>query len=117
MMRHLFFLAGLLAMGVGIIGIVVPLLPTVPFLILAAFCFARGSPRFERWLLEHPHLGPPVIAWRQSGAIPRPGKIAATVGLTGSAILGLIFAPMPWAVVPLMVAAVSGAWIWSRPDA
>jgi uncharacterized protein len=114
--RGFWICAGALSVALGIIGAFLPLMPTVPFLILAAFCFSRGSPRFEAWLLNHPHLGPPVRAWRENGAIPRRGKWAATIGLGGSAILGLAFAPWPWNMVPIAVALTCGTWIWRRPD-
>ncbi|UZK71078.1 YbaN family protein [Sphingomonas sp. S1-29] len=116
MIRYLYFVAGFIALGLGFIGVFLPLVPTVPFVILAAFCFTRGSPRFEAWLLDHPHLGPPIHAWRRSGAISRKGKWAATIGLSGSGVLGLVFLPWPWSVAPMTIALVSGAWIWSRPD-
>ncbi|WP_033919376.1 YbaN family protein [Sphingomonas sp. 37zxx] len=116
MIRSLYFAAGILSLVLGFIGAFLPILPTVPFVILAAFCFSRGSPRFETWLLDHPQLGPPIHAWRRSGAIPRKGKWAAAIGLTGSGILGLAFLPWPWNIVPMSIAVVSGAWIWSRPD-
>lgn len=116
MARHLYLAAGFLAFGTGIVGVFVPLLPTVPFLILAAFCFGRGSPRFERWLLDHPRFGPPVRDWREHRAISRRGKRAALVGLAGSAVLGLVLAPMPWALLPLAVALATGTWIWRRPE-
>ena len=60
--RALWLAAGVLAVITGIVGIVLPVLPTTPFVIVAAFCFARGSPRWERWLLNHRHFGPMLRA-------------------------------------------------------
>ena len=69
MKRHFYLVAGWLSLGLGAIGAVLPLLPTVPFVILAAFCFARSSPRLEAWLVGHPVFGPHIAAWRDYGAI------------------------------------------------
>ena len=69
---------------------VVPLLPTVPFMILAAFCFARGSDRFHDWLVHHPRFGPAIQDWRSHGAISRKGKVAATVAILAALSLSLI---------------------------
>jgi len=88
MLRLLWIIAGGLALALGLAGIVLPLLPTTPFLLLAAFCFARSSPRLEMWLVEHPRLGPPIRDWRAEGAISPRAKgmallaIAATFGLS-----------------------------------
>jgi len=68
--RLVLIACGWLAIVAGVVGIFLPLLPTVPFLLLAAACFARSSERFHRWLLEHSHLGPPVRAWLEGGGIP-----------------------------------------------
>ena len=114
--RLVWLLLGGIALALGVVGAFLPLVPTVPFALLAAFCFARGHPPFEAWLLSHSVFGPPVIAWRERGAISRPGKIAATMGFAGSAVLGFVFLPMPWALAPALVGAVGGSWIWSRPD-
>ena len=78
MKRHFYLVAGWASLGLGAIGAFVPLLPTVPFVILAAFCFARSSPQLESWLLTHPHFGHHIVAWREKGAISRKGKVAAT---------------------------------------
>lgn len=59
----------------GIIGIFLPLLPTTPFLLLAAACFFRSSPRLYQWLLRHKHLGPYVRNFREHKAIPLRAKI------------------------------------------
>ena len=115
--RILYLTGGVLSLILGFIGAFLPILPTVPFVILAAFCFARSSPRFEAWLLDHPHFGPPIHAWRRNGAIPRYGKVVSTVMLAGSAVLGLALLQTPCSLIPLTIAVVSGTWIWSRPDA
>ena len=79
-LRALFLAAGLLFTAIGLVGVVLPVLPTTPFLILAAACFARSSVRLERWLLDHPRLGPPLRAWRERGAIPPRAKAMAAAG-------------------------------------
>jgi len=103
--------------GLGFIGAFVPLMPTTVFLILAAACFTRSSPRLERWLLNHPRFGPGLRSWREQGAIPRAGKIAACTGMAvGYAVFLFAARPAPWlaALVALMLAACAG-WIVSRP--
>lgn len=116
MKRLAFLLGGYGALALGFIGMFLPLLPTVPFLVLAAFCFARSNPAFERRLLEHPTFGPHIRQWRERGAISRPGKYGATGAFAMSAIGGLIFFDWPWWAIPLLVAAIGTGWIWSRPD-
>ncbi len=76
-MRIVLRVVGLILTAVGIAGIVLPLLPGTLFLIIAAACFARSSPRLEQWILTHPKLGPGVIAWRERGAIPLRAKMIA----------------------------------------
>jgi uncharacterized protein len=116
-MRAVLFSAGCVFLLVGIAGLLLPLLPGVVFLILAAACFSRSSARFEAWLLRNRHLGPPIIAWRMTGAIPRRGKWAACLGMGGSWLL-LAFSAAPLAVKAgvaiLMIA--SAAYIVTRPD-
>ena len=110
-------LLGFLSLLLGGAGIVLPLLPTVPFVILAAFFFAKGSPRLERWLVEHPQFGPHISAWRTRGAISRKGKRAALAAFGASAAVGLLFVDLPYAAVPLFAALIGGSWIATRPEA
>ncbi|WP_294393571.1 YbaN family protein [uncultured Sphingomonas sp.] len=116
-MRLFYLAAGFLALALGVIGIFLPLMPTVPFMLLAAFFFARSNPEWEAKLLADPRFGPHIRAWRERGAISRLGKTAGIVGLCGSAIMGLVFLYAPWRYVPLAVALLCGSWIATRPTA
>ncbi len=117
MSRTLYLIAGFLALGLGGIGILLPLLPTVPFIILAAFCFARSNKALEQWLLEHPAFGSHIRNWRDLGAISRKGKHAALAAFAVSVLIALLFAPLPWALAPIAAALIGGCWIWTRPEA
>ena len=116
MTRLLFLSAGWISLLLGAVGAFVPLLPTVPFVILAAFCFARGSPRLEEWLVGHRRFGPHIQAWRSRGAISRSGKRAALMAFAVSAALGIALMAWPWSVLPLLAAVVGGSWIATRPE-
>lgn len=107
---------GFASLGLGAVGAFLPLLPTVPFMILAAFFFARSSPRLEAKLLGHPQIGPHIRAWREKGAISRRGKRAALIAFAASAAIGLAALPFPWLLVPILAALIGGSWILSRPE-
>lgn len=110
-------LSTIAALALGIIGIALPVLPTVPFLILAAWTSSKGWPAMEKWLLSHPVHGPYIRRWREHGAIPRRVKWAATLMMAASAVL-IQFIPLPGWVrisVPLMMAVVA-IWLWRRPE-
>ena len=115
MRRALYLFAGWSALAIGAVGIFLPLLPTVPLWILAAYCFSRSSPRIEGWLLAHPVAGPHIAAWRRRGAISRKGKLAASLALTGSAVIGLLLLRPPLSLLPAAAALLTATWIWTRP--
>ncbi|MGB3071748.1 MAG: YbaN family protein [Ottowia sp.] len=106
------------AVGLAILGTVLPVLPTVPFLLVAAWAAGKGWPAFERWLLDHAHFGPPIRRWRENGAVPRRAKWASTLMMAGSAIGLQFFANIPlWTRigVPAVMGCVA-VWLWMRPE-
>jgi uncharacterized membrane protein YbaN (DUF454 family) len=113
--RLLWLGVGMLALVAGVVGIFLPLLPTTPFVLLAAFCFSRGSSRCERWLVEHPRFGPMVRNWRANRAIPlRAKQLAWTMMAVGSAWAAWVL-PVRWAWLPALSCAAVAFWMWRLP--
>jgi uncharacterized membrane protein YbaN (DUF454 family) len=114
--RLLYQACGWIAIALGTIGLFLPLLPTVPFMLLAAFCFGRSNPALEARLLRDPRFGPHIRAWRERGAISRKGKAFAVLAFASSAVFGFVALDYPWSLAPAAVAAIGSAWIVTRPD-
>lgn len=116
MRRQLYFVGGLIAVALGGLGVVLPIMPTVPFLLVAVFCFARSSPKFERKILDHPHWGPQVRDWNERRAIGRPAKIMAIAAMT----LGVGFTwytlGYPYYIISLAILVIAGTWIATRNE-
>jgi uncharacterized membrane protein YbaN (DUF454 family) len=103
--------------ALGIAGVFVPILPTTPFLLVAAWAAGKGWPQFEAWLVAHPRLGPPIQRWRDHRAVPRSAKWAAVASMLLSAAL-LWWSAASLAIqlgVTLFLLAVA-AWLWRRPE-
>jgi uncharacterized membrane protein YbaN (DUF454 family) len=102
--------------AIGAAGIVLPLVPTTPFLLIAAWAAPKGSPRLAAWLDRHPRFGPPLQAWREQGAVPARAKRLACVLLLASWGMLLATASSVWVAVgaaPLLLAV--AIYVCTRP--
>ena len=115
-MRPIWFFMGLSSVFLGMMGALLPLLPTVPFMILGAYCFARSSQRMHDWLLNHRLFGPAIVDWQRSGAISKPAKYAATVSVAAVFSLSLIMGLRPM-LIGIQAVTLCGVmcFIWTRP--
>lgn len=107
----------LVSFALGIIGIPLPVLPTVPFMLLSAWAAGKGWPALEHYLLSHATLGPPIVAWRQHGIVPRRAKyLASAMMLLSTVLLLLSQAPLVLKLLlPCFLTAVA-IWLWRRPE-
>jgi uncharacterized protein len=114
--RRLWLAAGWLSLFMGVVGLFLPLLPTTPFVLLAAACFSRGSARWDAWLLAHPRFGPVVRDWRAQRCVPLRAKRLAIGMMTLSSALSWWWMPrLYW--VPAACCALVGWWLWHLPSA
>ena len=120
-MRALYRVAGLLSLGLGVVGAVLPLMPTVPFLLLAVYFFARSNPVWEQRILDHPHWGPQVRDWRDRRAISRRAKTLAVSAMAiGAMATGALVTwytlGAPWYYISLAILVICGSWIATRNE-
>lgn len=115
-LRMAWLAAGCAALALGAVGAVLPLLPTTPFVLLAAYCFARSSPRLHAWLLAHRHFGPLIRAWQRERAIPASAKRAAYLAIGGVFVLSLLLGVSTRVLaVQALVLGASALFIFTRP--
>lgn len=115
--RWAWWLLAYASLGLGIVGIVVPGLPTVPFVLLSAFAAARGSQRLHAWLLGHRRFGPMICDWQEQGAVSRRSKWLATVSMAFCAVVMFLTAPKLWmAATGTATMTLVALWLWRRPE-
>lgn len=116
LLRPFVAVIGVVCVGLGIVGAILPLMPSTVFFICAAGCFAYASPRLEAWLLSHKFIGDPVRAWRERGAIALPAKLMATLGMSlGLALFALTGASLVALGIAAAALALCALFIWTRP--
>lgn len=107
----------LIGIALAVIGLLLPVMPTVPFLLVAAWAASKGWPELEARMLAHPVYGQPIRDWRSHGAVPRKVKWLASFMMSCSATM-LWFVPIPdllrWAIYAMFFAV--GGWLWMRPE-
>lgn len=116
-LRPVWLILGLLSVVLGVLGIFLPVLPTTPLMILAAFFFSKSSPRLENWLLNHRTFGPVIAEWREKGAIAPRIKTIAVGTMAGVFMLSLILGVKPFVLIIQAVCLGGAAWfVLSRPN-
>ncbi len=115
--RVFWLLAGLLFVAIGAIGVILPLLPTTPFLLVATYCFARSSERLNRWLLTHRTFGPLINNWQNYGSIDRRSKRISMIVIALTPVITILIGVPWWALAAqLVVLSLSATFILTRPD-
>lgn len=116
--RALLLVAGTLCVALGMLGIFLPLLPTTPFLLVAAACYARASRRFYRWLLSNRTFGPMIYEWRTHRSIPYRTKIGAIALMGATLAASIVFFVEPvWLQAALALMGVALAvWMYRLPS-
>ncbi len=111
-------LIGWFFVGLGALGVVLPVLPTTPFLLISLWAFSQSSERFHDWLYNHRVFGPPLRDWSAYGIIPMRAKIIALSTMAVSATLVILFSDVPWfgLVGMLSLMAIGAGFILTRPS-
>ena len=116
-MKILWIMFGWTSLGLAVAGAFLPLLPTTPFLLLAAFAFSRGSTHLHDWLMNHPQLSPPIHNWQTYRAVSRRVKIYASISILAIFMLSIVMAAPWWAVAAqgVILTGVS-IFLWTRNE-
>ena len=117
-MRVVWLTFGVLSVMVGFAGVFLPVLPTVPFLLLAAFFFGRSSQKAHDWLLSHKQLGPAIRDWQENGAISRKSKYLSAGSMVVVFTISVLFKiPIYVLIIQAVILLSVSYFIWTRPNA
>ncbi len=114
--RRLYFGCGIVCLALAAVGIALPIMPTVPFMLLAAFCFARSRPEWAQRLYNDPIYGAQMRNWRDRRAIGRKAKISAIAAMAAGVVFTWLSIGWPWVLVSIAVLVICGTWIATRPE-
>lgn len=117
MARIIWFIVGGGSLGLGTLGIFLPLLPTVPFYLLAAFGFSKSSTRLHNWMLNHKVFGPEIQNWNKNRIIRRRAKLMASVGMISSIFLAVVLAvPLKYIAIQVICLGFIARFIWKQKE-
>lgn len=117
-MRFVWLAFGWLALALGVIGAVLPVVPTVPFLLVAVWAFAKSSPRLGARITRHPTFGPQLRAWRKRGVVGRRAKVFATLTMACGVGWSLWFSlDLRIVATQALICSAVAIWLISRPEA
>lgn len=118
MAKIFWLITGISALALGTIGIFLPLLPTVPFYLLAAFSFSKSSEKLHNWLLDHKIFGPDIRNWNEKRVIRRRAKLMAVSAMAGSVVVTLFLAvPLKFIAIQALFLTAVGIFIWRQNEA
>ncbi|MGH1344115.1 MAG: YbaN family protein [Nannocystales bacterium] len=116
-MRWIWTSFGVVCVVLGSVGVILPLLPTTPFLLLAAYAFGRSSPRMHAWMMNHRVFGPSLRQWSEYGAVGRKAKVAAVSTMVAMFVAGLILGVSATVVtIQAVVFVLCSLYILTRPS-
>lgn len=116
-MPIIWYSIGAVAFALGVIGVMLPIVPTVPFLLIAVWAFARSSPQLHQKILSHRIYGPPIRAWQEHGAIGRVAKIWAVSAMAAGVVIALWMGLPAWLIAGQTIICLSVAlYVVTRPE-
>ncbi len=116
-MKHIWFILGGICLGLAFLGVLLPLLPTVPFLLLSAFFFAKSSNRVHDWLLTHNIFGDMIKDWYERGAIDKKAKYFSTLSILFLLVISIALDITATIIyIQVVILSLVLLFIWSRPD-
>ncbi len=114
--RFVLILVGLTSLALGALGVILPLLPTTPFVLISALAFANSSDRLHQWLLDHDLFGQLITNWQRYGAISRPTKILSLLSMVAVVVISWLLEVSTWMIfIQVLAVSVSAAFVITRP--
>ncbi|MFJ3045972.1 YbaN family protein [Herbaspirillum chlorophenolicum] len=115
--RWLWLALAYASLGIGILAIFIPGIPTTEFILLSAWAAGKGSPRLQRWLENHPVFGAMIHHWRHGRVVARRAKLSASIMMSLCLVIMLLTIKHRWIIVIAAIGMTAGAiWMWSRPE-
>ncbi len=114
--KALYVFSGVFSLALGLLGIILPVLPTTVFILLAAFFFARSSERLHSWIINHKRFGPTILNWQKYGAVSKIARIRAVSTMIGILVISILLSlPVLVIIIQALAMAAVSAFLLTRP--